>query len=121
VLLGCQLDLTPEGVSAKLAQARRGGYCYEQNLLLCAALEALGFRVTLLAARVRMGYAGPRPRTHALLGVEAAGRIWLADVGFGRLGLIVPVPLSEGADADLPLVGFRLAREGGEWLMRARP
>jgi N-hydroxyarylamine O-acetyltransferase len=41
-------------VSTKLIEARRGGYCFEQNALFAAVLEAIGFRVTRLAARVRM-------------------------------------------------------------------
>ncbi len=35
------------------AYFRRGGYCFEQNLLLKTTLETLGFAVTGLAARVR--------------------------------------------------------------------
>ncbi len=120
VLLGRPLDLTPEGVVAKLVAARRGGYCYEHALLLHAAFTALGFPVSLLAARVRMGYAGPRPRTHALLLAEAGGERWVADAGFGLRGLLEPLPLREGAEADLPLASFRLAREGAEWVMRSR-
>lgn len=40
---------------AKLVRGRRGGYCYEHNTLFTLALEALGFRVTGLAARVVLG------------------------------------------------------------------
>jgi len=120
VLLGRPLDLSAEGIAAKLVTRGRGGYCYEQNLLFMAALRALGFEVTALAARVRMGYGAPRPRTHALLCVEAEGREWLADCGFGLRGLLTPLPLSPGSEVTLPLVSFRVAAEAGLNLVQAR-
>src|SRR4051794_11559758 len=36
----------------KIVQERRGGFCYELNGAFAWLLEALGFRVTLLSARV---------------------------------------------------------------------
>ena len=119
-LMGRPLDLTADGIAAKLVQARRGGYCYEQNLLLLAALRALGFEVTALAARVQLGFSTPRPRTHALLRVHVDGADWIADCGFGSLGLLAPVPLAAGAVANLPLVAFRIRSKDGGYLMQAR-
>src|SRR5262249_24611720 len=55
ILLGRPVLLDLESLQAKLVRGRRGGYCFEQNALLAAALEALGFAVTRLAARVRAG------------------------------------------------------------------
>ncbi|MER7401611.1 arylamine N-acetyltransferase [Streptomyces sp. NPDC000070] len=90
------LDLAD--LMAKLVHSRRGGYCYEHNTLFARALEALGFRVTLLNARVVVGAdtIASRPRTHMALLVDVPGepRPYLADVGFGAIGsLLEPVPL----------------------------
>ena len=102
------LDLAD--LTAKLLHSRRGGYCYEHNTLFAAALEALGFRVTLLAARVVLGAdrIEERPRTHMALLVEAPGdpQPYLADVGFGALGaLLEAVPLT--ADVEFRDAGRR--------------
>ncbi|MFG2458520.1 arylamine N-acetyltransferase [Streptomyces sp. NPDC048523] len=91
-------SLEPGDLMAKLVRSRRGGYCYEHNTLLLLALEALGFRVTRLAARVVIGAdtVESRPRTHMALLVEIPGdpQPYLADVGFGAIGaLLEPVPL----------------------------
>ncbi len=43
------LDLA--SLQQKLIHEGRGGYCFEQNLLLRSVLVALGFQVTSLAAR----------------------------------------------------------------------
>ena len=51
VLLGRPISLHPEAIFAKLVHRRRGGYCFEQNLLMAAVLEALGFGVTRLGCR----------------------------------------------------------------------
>jgi N-hydroxyarylamine O-acetyltransferase len=91
ILLGRPIRLDLESVSAKLIHGQRGGYCFEQNALFAAVLESIGFRVTRLAARVRMGATEIRPRSHMLLAVELAGENWLADVGFGGEGLLYPV------------------------------
>ncbi len=103
------LDLAD--LTAKLVHGRRrGGYCYEHNTLFAAALEALGFRVTRLAARVVVGAERfeDRPRTHMALLVEVPGdpRPHLADVGFGAIGsLLEPVPLV--ADTEFHDAGRR--------------
>ncbi|MGC9442409.1 arylamine N-acetyltransferase family protein [Streptomyces sp. WG5] len=103
------LDLAD--LMAKLVHGRRrGGYCYEHNTLFAAALEALGFRVTRLAARVVLGADRfeDRPRTHMALLVEIPGdpRPYLADVGFGAIGsLLEPVPLT--ADTEFHDAGRR--------------
>jgi len=41
-------------IQAKLVDARRGGYCFEQNTLLRAVLERLGFTVESLMARAAL-------------------------------------------------------------------
>ncbi|WDV53617.1 arylamine N-acetyltransferase [Streptomyces coeruleorubidus] len=103
-------SLDPADLMAKLVHSRRGGYCYEHNTLFARALEALGFRVTLLAARVALGAdnIASRPRTHMALLAEVPGepRPYLADVGFGAIGsLLEPVPLL--ADVEFAGAGRR--------------
>src|SRR5262249_10311169 len=93
ILLGKPIRLDIASVQAKLVHGRRGGYCFEQNQLLAAALEAFGFPVTRLAARVRLGATRVLPRTHMLLAVEVEGTRYLADVGFGGGGPLLPLPL----------------------------
>jgi N-hydroxyarylamine O-acetyltransferase len=94
VRLGRPVALDLGSLQDKLVRRRRGGYCFEQNGLLAAALRAIGFRVETLEARVRPpGSTAVLPRTHMVLAVEAGGRSWLADVGFGGDGPPFPVPL----------------------------
>jgi len=96
-------SLDPTDLMSKLVHSRRGGYCYEHNTLFAGALEALGFGVTRLTARVVVGAdrIESRPRTHMALLVEAPGdpQPYLADVGFGAIGaLLEPVPLTAGTE-----------------------
>ncbi|MFJ5104786.1 arylamine N-acetyltransferase [Streptomyces sp. NPDC088554] len=99
ILLGRPVHLDIGRLQRKLVHQRRGGYCFEQNLLFAAALEKLGYSFTGLAARVRMGTGNRfRARTHMLLRVEVAGESWVADVGFGSEGLLNAVPLRAGAE-----------------------
>jgi N-hydroxyarylamine O-acetyltransferase len=69
----------------KIVRRRRGGFCYELNGAFALLLEALGARVTRVAARVYGdGGLGP-PFDHLALLVRPADGSgpWLADVGFG--------------------------------------
>jgi N-hydroxyarylamine O-acetyltransferase len=99
ILLGRPIRLDLASLQAKLVAGRRGGYCFEQNRLFAAALEALGFAVTPLAARVRFGTTSILPRTHMTLQVEVDGSRVLADVGFGVFGLLLPVSLEQTGES----------------------
>src|SRR5580704_16524686 len=118
VLMGRPVRLDLESLWKKLIVDRRGGYCYEQNTLFAAVLEQIGFRVTRLAARVRMGAVGIRPRSHMLLAVEADGRQWLADVGFGGDALLHPVEWLPGETAGQFVWKYRLVEEPPGYMLR---
>jgi N-hydroxyarylamine O-acetyltransferase len=92
VLLERPIHLDLASLQAKLVDARRGGYCFEQNTLFAAVLEALGFAVTTLGARVGSRPGAVRPRTHMVLRVDLPEGAFLADVGFGGDGPVHPVP-----------------------------
>lgn len=103
-VLGRAPSLALPDLEAKLVRGERGGYCYEHNTLFAAALTALGFRVTLLAARVLVGSkpGDVRPRTHMLMLAHVPGEPvpYVSDVGFGSIGaLLEPLPLT--ADVEL--------------------
>lgn len=118
VLLKLPIKLDLASVQAKLVQARRGGYCFEHGPLFAAVLETIGFPVTTLAARVRMGSPTLMPRSHMLLKVEIGGRFFLADVGFGGQGLLEPMPMAAGATAEGPGVRYRLVGEDGQLVLQ---
>ncbi|MFE9242306.1 arylamine N-acetyltransferase [Nocardiopsis sp. NPDC006938] len=123
LLLDQPVPLDVPSLTDKMVHHRRGGYCYEQNLLLAAALDRLGFDLTAFSARVLMNGDGrPRPSTHALLRVRVGDGHWLADVGFGGGGLVEPFPFTDGHQACQGGWNLRLDRvaEVGdeEWLLR---
>jgi N-hydroxyarylamine O-acetyltransferase len=123
IVMGREIRIDLPSLQEKLLLRRRGGYCFEHNLLFGALLERLGFLVTRLAARVRMGNARVLPSTHMTLSVSAGGKPWLADVGFGGEGLLEPVPLAEGVTSEQGGRTYRLVRETErEWVLRtSRP
>jgi N-hydroxyarylamine O-acetyltransferase len=106
----------------KMVRGRRGGYCFEQNMLFRAALEAIGFRVTGFAGRVRW-MAPPEaplgPRTHMLLRVDLPEGPWLADVGFGGCLLDRPLRFEAGIEQETPTGTYRLAEEDGLFALAA--
>jgi N-hydroxyarylamine O-acetyltransferase len=108
-LLQRPVGLDVGALERKLLRAGRGGWCFEQNLLLAEALRTLGFRVTGLAARVMWNVPEGvvRARSHMLLLVDAirgepSGSSHIADVGFGGLTLTAPLRLATDVEQATP-------------------
>ena len=91
--LGVDVAVDIDGVAAKILERGRGGYCFEVNTLLRGALEAVGYEVMPRVGRVFQDRGPPQGRTHYVLEVEADGRRWLADCGFGGSSLRYAMPL----------------------------
>lgn len=111
-LLDRGVDIAPEAVDAKLIHGRRGGYCFEQNSLFKRVLEALGFHVEGLAARVRWNQPPDAPaqaRTHQVLRVFVDGAPWLVDVGFGGCVLSAPLQFETGVEQQTDHDRYRLS------------
>ena len=119
ILLGrpIQVDLT--SIQNKLVHQRRGGYCFEHNLLMAAVLEQSGFAVTKLAARVRLGSDQVRARTHMLLMVALDDQSLLVDVGFGAQGYQQPLPFAPGEVFRRFQWHYRVVAEDHAWVLQS--
>jgi len=115
--MGRPVDLGEEQLEHKLVTRRRGGYCFEQNLLFASALRALGHQSQLYLARVLLG-AEPgvmRPRSHLLLRV---GELH-ADVGFGGGPLLEPLPWGPGGEHEQAGWRYRILERAPEWVLQS--
>ena len=120
ILLGQPIRLDLASLQRKLVAGGRGGYCFEQNLLFAAVLDKLGFNVKRFAAKVRHRGDKDLPRTHMLLMVSVEGADWVADVGFGGEGLLLPVPFGGGREAHHYAWSYRIIEEkSGLWLLQS--
>lgn len=113
ILLGRRIAIDLPSIERKLVHDRRGGYCFELNALLGAALRALGFTVAPLIGRVRWQIPAETatPPVHQVLRVETpdAGSC-LADVGFGSMSLYQPLRLEFDREQSGCLEPRRLVR-----------
>ncbi|MFB7651350.1 MULTISPECIES: arylamine N-acetyltransferase [unclassified Streptomyces] len=113
VHLGEEIVLEEARLLDKVVGGRRGGFCYELNGLFGGLLAALGYEVTMLAARVygdggRLGI----PYDHMVLLVRTVdGGDWLADVGFGAHSH-GPLAFGERAEQEDPGGTFRVVEAG---------
>ncbi|WLW55053.1 arylamine N-acetyltransferase family protein [Streptomyces sp. YU58] len=113
VHLGEEIVLEEKRLLDKVVGARRGGFCYELNGAFGMLLDALGFEVTLLAARVYAEEGRPGiPYDHLALrvGTVDAGE-WLADVGFGAHSHH-PLAFGERGEQEDPGGTFRIVEAG---------
>ncbi|MBR1151854.1 arylamine N-acetyltransferase [Bradyrhizobium sp. JYMT SZCCT0428] len=115
-----KLDLA--SLQRKMIGSRRGGYCFEQNMLFRGGLRSLGFDVTSLQARVVRGLAidAPRPMFHMVLLVNLPEGTYLADVGFGNLAPTAPLHLVADVEQDTPHEVMRFIRMGDELTLQSR-
>ncbi|MDI1443534.1 arylamine N-acetyltransferase [Polyangium sp. 6x1] len=120
--LGWPVLLDLPALEEKLVKGRRGGYCFEQNRLFQAALAALGFRTTDLAARVLWNTTDDAitPRSHMLLRIDLDDEPYIADVGFGGQVLTGPLRLELGTEQATPHEPFRLLEKEGDFLMQSK-
>jgi N-hydroxyarylamine O-acetyltransferase len=117
---GLPVSLDEHDLQRKLVAERRGGYCFEHNLLLMGALQATGADVEPMLARVRWG--APRgtirPAGHLVLRVSLDGATWLADVGFGAGAPFEPLPFAAGEEREQAGWRFRLVPDGEELVLQ---
>lgn len=114
---GIPVSLEQADLERKLVAGRRGGYCFEHNLLLASALEHLGLEVEPMLARARVGGAPlqTRPATHLVLRVtDLDGRQWHADAGFGLGTLLDPIPFGPSGVHEQSGWSFQVVRDGDE-------
>ena len=125
-----KLDLA--GLQDKLVRRRRGGYCFEQNTLFRAVLQAIGFDVRPMEARIRSGVPADvvTARTHLATRVVLDGVAHLVDVGCSTVAPLAPLALASrdrasGRQRLLPLRRGRrraaAADPGGGCLDRLLP
>jgi N-hydroxyarylamine O-acetyltransferase len=121
-LLGEPVGLDLASLEDKLVGRKRGGWCFEHNLLFSHVLRAIGFDVKTLAARVRWNVPeGVTPaRSHMLMLVSLAGRRYVADVGFGGLTLTAPLELVPDIEQPTPHEPHRLVAAGEGYVLEAK-
>ena len=118
-LMGDPVPLDAPSLHKKMVADGRGGYCFEQNLLLASVLEALGFKFRYITGWPRWGVMGtPRPRTHLLLLIDVENEQWIADVGFGGNTLTAPLALAREDEQTTPHEAARIVRENGGYVIQ---
>jgi N-hydroxyarylamine O-acetyltransferase len=121
IMLGCPPKLDVPTLQQKMIANKRGGYCFEQNMLFRTGLRSLGFRITSLQGRVVRGLAidAPRPAIHMLLKVELPEGAYLADVGFGNLAPTSALLLAPHIEQETPHELMRFIDFDGELTLQA--
>lgn len=114
---GVPIVLDLDAIADKIIGRNRGGYCYELNSLFAALLEAVGYSVDLVSARVASADGKlKREFGHMALVVHVVDRAmpFLVDVGFGD-GFTTPIPID--ADVEVPDRdgAVRLRADGSKW------
>ncbi|MFL6696246.1 MAG: arylamine N-acetyltransferase family protein [Vitreoscilla sp.] len=113
-----RLDLA--GLQAKLVLQRRGGYCFEQNTLFRAVLQAIGFHVQPMEARIRSGVPADvvTARTHLATRVMLDGVAHLVDVGCSTVAPLAPLALGSRERQAAGSGFYRFVDVGDELLLQ---
>lgn len=122
-VLGLPVSLELGKIEQKLVRERRGGYCYEHNLLLQAVLQELDYSVRALAGRV---VTSTEPEQidpvahHMLLAVDVGGASYLVDAGFGGLTPTGPLKLKADTEQKTQHETYRLLGGDPEWRLEVK-
>ena len=117
---GGTVSVALDAIERKFIDEGCGGYCFEHNTLFASVLRDVGFDPVTLLGRVRRGPPERWARTHMVLKVPADGEVWLADVGFGGVGLLEPIALRDGSVAEQAGLVYALRRDGCLWVLSMR-
>lgn len=119
---GAPVKLSLPAIEEKLVRRQRGGYCFEQNKLLMAALLQIGFQVRGLAARVisKQSIDAVTPLTHMLLLIELDGISYISDVGFGGMSPTSPLLIQTDIVQTTPHEPYRLVDQGNYYRLEAK-
>jgi N-hydroxyarylamine O-acetyltransferase len=121
IALGRKIVCDEQSFLRKVIEQHRGGFCYELNGAFAGLLRELGFRVTLLSARVAREDGGHSPEfDHLTLRVDL-DEPWLADVGFGD-SFLSPLRLATATEQEQDGRRFRIVpQDGSVHVERAEP
>jgi N-hydroxyarylamine O-acetyltransferase len=119
-LVGWPVRLDAASLEQKIVKEGRGGYCFEQNLLLLSVLDTIGFQAHGLSARALWNQPEDAitSRSHMLLRVDLEGEPHIVDVGFGGVTLTGVMTLHADVEQATPHEPFRLARRGDDYFMQ---
>ncbi|HEX7319886.1 MAG TPA: arylamine N-acetyltransferase [bacterium] len=118
VHLGRMIVLDEKKLFEKIVRQKRGGFCYELNGSFAALLRALGFKVTMLSARVYLNGKPGKEFDHMVLLVQLKKR-WFADVGFGSL-FIEPLRMDDKNEQIQRNAAYRIKQYGDIWKLMLR-
>ncbi|MFD1253781.1 N-hydroxyarylamine O-acetyltransferase [Devosia equisanguinis] len=119
-LIGEPVLLDQPSLERKLLADKRGGYCFEHNLLFMRILRDLDYTVRPLLARGLWTNPDNQELSHLVLLVEINGQNYLADVGHGGLTLTTPLRLRADVEQTTPHETFRLVGGAPEWTLEVR-
>jgi N-hydroxyarylamine O-acetyltransferase len=91
---GKEIILEETAIYKKVVERRRGGFCYELNLLFHWLLTQIGFESKIIAARVVNSQEELGPAFDHMCIIVDYQQSWLIDVGYGDL-FLRPIALKE--------------------------
>lgn len=116
ILLGRKIDPSRPAIFAKALGKRRGGYCFELNELLFAAIDSLGFVVRRGLARVHLA-GQPSPHTHQFSIATIDGQDFVVDAGFGGQSPRGPLPMVLDSVIEVDFKRYRFVASSGHGTM----
>lgn len=111
LVAGKIVALDAEEVYEKVVLDRRGGYCFELNLLFERVLTEIGFKTKRYLARFWRGESGVPIRRHRVTGVFLDGEQYIVDIGVGAVAPRIPMLLKEGVVQEYFGESYRFSYE----------
>lgn len=119
-LLQIPVRLDLDSIQQKLIHQKRGGYCFEQNLLFQKVLERIGFNVTPISGRVIFNKHEDTlaPKTHMILLVHHDNNKYIVDVGFGGQAPCEPILLEPNKIQKTTHGNYRILEREDSYLLQ---
>ncbi len=118
ILLGREIILSSRAVFEKIVDRKRGGVCYELNILFFDLLTALGFEVEYVSARM-VKRAGIGPEFDHMVLIVKLEYDYLVDVGHGHF-CREPLRIDGESTSSAGGQEYRVDRCGNDYALYSR-
>ena len=118
---GLQIPLSTDRLFDKIVERKRGGYCFELNALFARALEACGYDLFSVLARVIIGEDFSIPSLHRLAIVNIDNDQYVCDVGFGGAQPGFALKIEDGYSKSFCGQTFNIKKNNGKWMISYVP
>jgi N-hydroxyarylamine O-acetyltransferase len=105
------ISINLKNIEEKILDRKRGGYCFELNILFLEVIKEIGFKARPLLCRSMWRGNTINSKTHIAILVEVENKSYICDVGFGGPGFFSPLMFEVNQEFEQAIGTFKFVTD----------